>query len=380
MRSFALLVQLSAKARSPRVVRRKHIMSRRTAYEYSRALTLLILCAASFVLSSACGDDDSSGSGASASDGGIDDGGKAGTGGKGGGTKAGAGGTKAGTDGTKAGAGGTKAGTGGSEAGGEGGTSGGTGGTAGSKSDTSGSKAGTGGSNATRGATVTGVVVDISDGDAARNFDSTKYPVVPNVKVCVYENTSIPCATTDAEGKYSLQGLPESLDVYLSYEKDSFAPVLFKPVTGTGNELPAILVVTTTYRDSFAKAGGIDPDENAGLIFFRANLLEDRGTSFKQKFGTTELYYLKGYSVSLEPASKAGPVYVSAEWKADASLTKSSPAGWGIIQAAPGNYTAKYTHPVLTCPPTTTKVVKGYITTYVGVVCAVDAGDSDAGI
>ncbi|HET6335225.1 MAG TPA: hypothetical protein VFG30_18500 [Polyangiales bacterium] len=230
------------------------------------------------------------------------------------------------------------------------------------------------------GVTVTGVVVDVTDGDAARNFDYTKYPVVPGVKVCVYDNSKIPCATTDAGGKYSLAGLPEALDVYLSYQKDSLAPMLFKAVSGIGNEMPAMLMVSTTYRDSFAKAGGIEPDENAGLIFFGANLLEDRRTPFKQMFGTSEVYYLRGYQARLLPASKAGPVYVSADWKADASLTTSSQAGWGILQAAPGDYEMRYSHSAVTCPPVTTKVVEGYVTAYVRSVCAADTGDSDAGM
>ena len=235
-------------------------------------------------------------------------------------------------------------------------------------------------SMAADGVTVTGVVVDVTDGDAARNFDYTKYPVVPGVKVCVYDNSKIPCATTDAGGKYSLAGLPEALDVYLSYQKDSLAPMLFKAVSGIGNEMPAMLMVSTTYRDSFAKAGGIEPDENTGLIFFGANLLEDRRTPFKQMFGTSEVYYLRGYQARLLPASKAGPVYVSADWKADASLTTSSQAGWGILQAAPGDYEMRYSHSAVTCPPVTTKVVKGYVTAYVRSVCAVDTGDSDAGM
>jgi hypothetical protein len=226
--------------------------------------------------------------------------------------------------------------------------------------------------------TVTGIVVDGSNGDAARNFDHTKYPAIAGVKVCVYEHASIACALTDSDGKYSLAGLPESLDVYVTYEKDSFAPTLFKLVSSIGNELPAILLVSNDYRDSFAKAGGIEPDASSGLIHFGASLLDDRGTMFHQKLGSFEIYYLKGYSVSVTPAAKAGPVYVSSHWQADASLKQSSAAGWGIIQAAPGDYTLTYDHPSLFCPPVTTKVVKGFTTTYAAVVCMLD--DADAGI
>lgn len=229
-----------------------------------------------------------------------------------------------------------------------------------------------------KGVTVTGVVVDVSNGDPARNFDHTKYPAIAGVKVCVHEHADIPCVTTDSEGKYALGGLPENLDVYLSYEKESLAPMLFKPVPGTGSEMPAMLLVSSEYRDSFAKAGGIQPEPSTGLIYFGANLLESRGTMYHQKFGTAERYYLKAYSVSVWPAAKAGPVYVSSHWQADARLKESSAAGWGIIQAAPGDYTLSFEHPSLTCPTATAKVLPGYITIYASVLCSV--GDADAGI
>lgn len=236
--------------------------------------------------------------------------------------------------------------------------------------------AGAGGSVA--GVSVKGVVVDSSNGDATKNFDHTKYPALAGVKVCVYDDANLPCATTDSDGKYTLGGLPRNLDVYLSYEKDSFAPMLFKPVPGTGDEMPAMLMLTREYRDAFAKAGGIEPDDSTGFIYFRANLLESRGTMFHQKFGAEEIYYLRAYSLDVTPAVKAGPVYVSSHWAPDAKLTVSSAAGWGIIQAGPGDYTLSYEHPSLTCPTVTAKVVKGFITAYVGVVCSV--GDADAGI
>jgi hypothetical protein len=364
-------------------------MMNSNAYGFLRptALALLLAVTASVGVS-ACGDDEDS----VASDGGTDDGGDAEAG-----DEAGARGGKAGSGGNKASAGKGGAGEGGDEeaaagegekeaaageggeeqaAAGEGGSEQAAGGEGGAESAAGASST----SDLPAGVTLTGVVVDITDGTAETNFDHTKYPAVAGAKVCVYENDGIPCTTTDADGKYSLGGLPEARDFYLSYEKDSLAPTLFKPVAEAGNELPAILMTSSAYRDSFLQAGGVAPDENAGLIYFGANLLEDRRTPFHQKFGTLEIYYLRGYAVSIEPAAKTGPVYVSESWTPDASLKASSPAGWGIFQAVPGDYTLSYAHPVVTCPPTTTKVAKGWTTLYVRTTCSAAAADSDAGI
>ena len=230
------------------------------------------------------------------------------------------------------------------------------------------------------GVAVSGVVVDASNSDAKRNFDHTQYPALAGVKICVYERPDVPCATTDSDGRYMLGRLPETLDVYLTYEKESFASVLFRPVPETGREMPAIFMMSTDSRDALAMAGGIAPDAATGFIHFGANLLESRGTMFHQKFGTAEIYYLRAYRLSVAPAPKAGPVYVSSHWAPDVRLTESSAAGWGIIQAVPGDYTLSFEHPSLTCPTATAKVVKGFITTYVGVVCSVADVDMDAGI
>jgi hypothetical protein len=66
-------------------------------------------------------------------------------------------------------------------------------------------------------------------------------------------------------------------------------------------------------------------------------------------FGTTELFYLAGFSSTIAPAATAGPVFTSAAWAPDAALTTSSSAGWGFYQAAPGDYTITITHPTHTC-------------------------------
>jgi hypothetical protein len=224
---------------------------------------------------------------------------------------------------------------------------------------------------------VTGIVVDITDGDATKNFDGSKYPKLAGVKVCVYGDSSIPCAITDSSGKYALL-LPSGLTGYLSYEKDGYAPMLYgvTATAGQNTEAPAMLMTTSDYRDAFGVKGGVAPDPSTGEILFGATTLTASSTPFHEFFGATELYYVEGFSVGIRPAAKAGPVYTSETWEADATLKQASAAGWGFFQAAPGDYTLTIAHPGMTCGTVTTKVVKGYSTTYVGTLCTPNATDA----
>jgi hypothetical protein len=80
--------------------------------------------------------------------------------------------------------------------------------------------------------------------------------------------------------------------------------------------------------------------------------------------------------VRVTPKPIGGPVFASNAWMLDPSLAKSSSAGWGFFQAAPGEYELVFSYPGITCPPATTKVFAGYETVYVGSICtaAPDAG------
>jgi hypothetical protein len=272
---------------------------------------------------------------------------------------------------------------GGADAGSGGATgSGGASGTGGGSSSGGGtSKGGSDGGGADAGATsVTGTVADLSNGDATRNFDYTKYPAVSGMKVCVYGDASIPCVMTDANGKYTITGVPVGTQFYLSYEKDTYRPTLFATSVAKPGAFNVVtmLVTTEAYSETFASQGGVTNDTSAGTIIFGATELGPASTPFHEMFGTTEIFYLEGYTVSISPAAKAGPVFTSATWTADATLTKSSAAGWGFFQAAPGDYTLTFTKPGYNCPVTKTMVVKGFTTTYVGSLCTKIAGDGGA--
>jgi hypothetical protein len=232
-------------------------------------------------------------------------------------------------------------------------------------------------------ASVTGLVVDASNYTAAKNFDATQYPAVQGVQVCVYGESSVPCAATDASGKYTL-AVPAAAAFTLSYNKTGYQPYLYAigaQSAGTTDDAPAILITTTASGNAFLTMAGGTPDPTKGEILFGGGTIgPSPGAMYHEMFGAYDYYYAPGYSVTISPAATLGPVYVSAAWAPDPSLTVASVAGWGVFQAPPGKYTLTYSAPNLSCGTTTTTVVAGYTTTYVGVACSViDGGASSVG-
>ncbi len=232
----------------------------------------------------------------------------------------------------------------------------------------------TGGADAGAGPFVSGQVVDGSNLTAAGNFDATKYSPLQGVQVCLYGQSSVPCATTDASGKYSL-AVPAGTAFTVSYVKTGYQPTLYAigaQTSGSTDDAPAIFLSSTSSFTSLGTMAGAPPDPTKGTILFGGGTIgPSPGALYHELFGTFDYYYVPGYSVTIAPAATVGPIYVSADWEPDPSLTASSSAGWGFFQAAPGTYTLTYSSPTLNCGSTTTTVVAGYVTTYVGVACTV---------
>jgi hypothetical protein len=248
---------------------------------------------------------------------------------------------------------------------------------------------GTGGSTASGGASsdagatapMNGVVVDNSTFQTEKSFDPSKYPALSGVKVCVYDDSSVPCATTDSNGKYTIN-LPIGHASYVSYEKDGYTPTLYAntPTSNAAISSPPLFLPPTTFTDTFLKQAGLTNDSKQGGILFGGVELGPSSAPTHELFGTTEVFYLSGLSATVSPAASTDPIFVGDDWKPDPSLKQSSTAGWGFIQAKPGDYTLTISKPGYSCPSTTTKVVAGYETTYVGALCTKtsDGGVADA--
>lgn len=220
------------------------------------------------------------------------------------------------------------------------------------------------------GPTFRGIVVDAS---TATGFDASKYAPLPGAEVCVYEDATLPCAMVTKSGEYEFDGAPQNQPFHFSYKKPGYDPVLY-PVGATGPGsygAPFIALASVSFDDDFMRQVGVERDPTKGMIQFAAVVPGTQSDSeFFQVFGGTGFVYLMGYRVGVSPAASAGPFYVSAEWKPDGMLTRSSAAGWGFMTAPAGDYMLRFEHPTHTCGATATKVVAGYSTVYVGSICS----------
>lgn len=251
-----------------------------------------------------------------------------------------------------------------------------------------GGTSGAAGNGGAAGSTEAGATIEVKgkvvDASTSTGFDATKYTALADVDVCVYEDNSVPCVKTNATGDYDLKGAPAGKAFYLSFKKTGSNSTLYAVAAGTASPVnaPAIIMGTPGLSGDFAQQAGITVDSTKGTILFGAVTPGTKSDSqFYEEFGGQGFIYVQGYQVVPTPAATHGPFYVSPAWKIDKTLQESSAAGWGFITAAPGDYTLKFSHPTLNCGSTTTKVVAGYDTTYVGTACTApaDGGASDGG-
>ena len=232
-------------------------------------------------------------------------------------------------------------------------------------------------------ALLAGVIVDDATFATTRNFSADAYPPVSGVKVCIYQNPSVPCATTNSNGLYTID-VPIGPTSYISYEKTGYKSTLYgvMPTSNAPMAAPAIFLSTVEYSNAFLLAAGFTDDPDQGGALFGAVEGGPSNAPTHELIGTMEFFYLSGFTIAVSPSPAADPVYTSDSWRPDRSLKKSSTAGWGFFPAKPGDYTVTFTAPGYSCLPKTTKLVAGYNTTYVGGLCGMvtdDGGIADGG-
>jgi hypothetical protein len=185
----------------------------------------------------------------------------------------------------------------------------------------------TGAADAGAGPFVSGQVVDGSNLTAAKAFDATQYSPLPGVQVCLYGQSSVPCATTDDSGKYKL-AVPVGTALTVSYVKTGYQPTLYAigaQTAGSTDDAPAIFLSSTSSFDSLGTMGGATPDPTKGTILFGGGTIgPSPGAINHELFGTFDYYYAPGYSVTIAPAATVGPVYTSEQ------------RGMGLLPGAPG--------------------------------------------
>jgi hypothetical protein len=253
--------------------------------------------------------------------------------------------------GATGGGGGTPA-TGGTSAGGA--STGGASGSAG--------QPGSGGGPSGPPASVSGQVVQLLDWQTG----------VPDVLVCVHEDPSVECVTTDSGGLYTLKGVPGDAEVLIKYTKSGYFPALVTVQTVPGEmDVGKFPAPTNNEASAFASAVGVTID------FSKGNIL-----TLALNSSTAAMTGEAGVSVSLSPISGLGPFYANDSYFPDKNLKWTSSAGAGLFaNVEPGDAEVEMKPFVKTCnrystswpgsTPTSAKVrvVAGYVTGGAILVC-----------
>jgi hypothetical protein len=219
--------------------------------------------------------------------------------------------------------------------GGSGATGGSTGGTSGS-SGASGSAgaAGSGGGKSDAATTsVSGNIVALID----------QVTPVTGMQVCVYGDSSVPCATTDQFGAYTITGMEADKEILLEFTKLNYFPALVtvktRPTPINIGEFPA---PTTGEASLFASIAGVTLDSAKGQMLATA-VQPGSGGGFVGQDGVT---------ITVTPDSGAGPFFTDDQNLPDLTLTTTGPNGLGLwANVNPGDVQVAFTHPTKTCTP-----------------------------
>jgi hypothetical protein len=225
-----------------------------------------------------------------------------------------------------------------------------------------------------------GVGVNQGTGDAGLDD-------IPGAQVCVYDDATIPCVTTDANGSFVLAGLPPRTNLSVAVTKTGYSPIL-KPIrTGSapmdGSSNPIRMTLTSDPQPPIGVP--VSWSTTGQLAFFALGPSDAGGLAADI-----------GASVTLAPSGGNGPFYVTSDGYFDTSATATEGGGIGYYyNVPPGNYTLTFMDPVNNCapidalfsgygfpdPPTSVQfpIVAGYTTELVGVICTMKPLLVDAG-
>jgi len=171
---------------------------------------------------------------------------------------------------------------------------------------------------------------------------------LPGVEVCVYQDSSIPCATTQADGSFTMTGLPMRTNLALTLKKSGYYSYLLPIQTASadmdGRSNPA----------QMAPSGGPAPDlgiavdlQNKGLIQIVA--IAFGGTAAMVDAGAFTT--VPGTKVSLSPMSGNGPYFINGSDEFDLSATSFVGIAANYYNVAAGNYTLTFSNPGFDCEP-----------------------------
>jgi hypothetical protein len=190
----------------------------------------------------------------------------------------------------------------------------------------------------TEGGTDEGGVYGSSDaGDAGQGDGSV--PGLEGVKVCVYQNTDIPCTTTAADGTFTLTGFSALTNVALTLDKAGFQPTLLSIQTAStdmdGRQYPVYMADTDGGAPPIGTA--VDTTAKGQLTTFVLGQSPTANGDFSGE---------PGASMTLAPMSGVGPFYL-AQGNIVEGATAYTDNGLQALyyNLAPGMYTLTYNDP-----------------------------------
>jgi hypothetical protein len=185
-----------------------------------------------------------------------------------------------------------------------------------------------------------------SDGGSAGGFGMAT--PLAGVEVCVYQNSTLPCVTTQSDGTFSMTGLPPRTNLALTLKKTGYYSYLLPIQTasadmdGRGN--PA----------QMAPSGGPAPElgftvdlKNKGLIQVVAIAFGGTAASVDAGMFTT----VPGTKVSMSPMSGKGPYFINGQDEFDLSATAFVGVAANYYNVDAGNYTLSFDNPGFDCEP-----------------------------
>jgi hypothetical protein len=157
--------------------------------------------------------------------------------------------------------------------------------------------------------------------------------------VCVDDHPEVECQLTDADGLFTLTGLPSDSDIVLTVEKNGYLPSVKLMHMPTTNAFVPLGIGLVREADLPTTDGELDLKSNGVLDFF----------VFDSSTGASVPAALPGVKVTLSPETEARPLYQASDGTYDASLRATPQAdgftGGLFLNVPPGDYKLSFTPP-----------------------------------
>lgn len=218
---------------------------------------------------------------------------------------------------------------------------------------------------------IAGVVVELEPGKGLTGVQEEKQePALEGVEVCIVAPATLAnkCATTDADGAFSIDGLPPNRNaamaapVTLSFTKEGYLPQLQALGLGDGSQSIGnqVRLMTGAYAAELAtRLGSTLPDEATGWLQVNAVRFDtgDASAQYTLRQGALQLATQEGVSITATPAPGVGPFYTDADEEpqvsADPETAVTSISGHAyFLGVAAGTYAFTTAHPTLNCGDT----------------------------